>query len=100
MKRQKSQKGVFLIMKRKIYQQLIDWKEQRHGEVALLIEGARRIGKSRHNIRPIEVKSGKNYTLSSLNKALRKFSEPLTTPTVIHTSDLKSRTTSPTYQST
>ena len=44
---------------------------------------------SRHNIRPIEVKSGKNYTLSSLNKALRKFSEHLTTPTVIHTSDLK-----------
>ena len=44
---------------------------------------------SRHNIRPIEVKSGKNYTLSSLNKARRKFSEHLTTPTVIHTSDLK-----------
>lgn len=44
---------------------------------------------SRHNIRPIEVKSGKNYTLSSLNKAMRKFSEHLTTPTVIHTSDLK-----------
>ncbi len=43
----------------------------------------------RHNIRPIEVKSGKNYTLSSLNKAMRKFSEHLTTPTVIHTSDLK-----------
>ena len=44
---------------------------------------------SRHNIRPIEVKSGKNYTLSSLNKARRKYSEHLTTPTVIHTSDLK-----------
>ena len=33
-------------MKRKIYQQLIDWKHDRRGEVALLIEGARRIGKS------------------------------------------------------
>ena len=44
---------------------------------------------SRHNIRPIEVKSGKNYTLSSINKAMRKFSEHLTTPTIIHTSDLK-----------
>ena len=44
---------------------------------------------SRHNIRLIEVKSGKNYTLSSINKAMRKFSEHLTTPTVIHTSDLK-----------
>ena len=33
-------------MKRKIYQQLLDWKHNRRGEVALLIEGARRIGKS------------------------------------------------------
>lgn len=33
-------------MKRKIYQQLLDWKQNRKGEVALLIEGARRIGKS------------------------------------------------------
>lgn len=33
-------------MKRKIYQQLLDWKQNRRGEVSLLIEGARRIGKS------------------------------------------------------
>lgn len=33
-------------MKRKIYQQLLKWKQERQGEVALLIEGARRIGKS------------------------------------------------------
>lgn len=33
-------------MKRKIYQQLLDWKRNRRGEVAILIEGARRIGKS------------------------------------------------------
>ena len=33
-------------MKRKVYQQLLDWKHDRRGEVALLIEGARRIGKS------------------------------------------------------
>ena len=33
-------------MKRKIYHQLLDWKRNRKGEVALLIEGARRIGKS------------------------------------------------------
>jgi hypothetical protein len=33
-------------MKRKIYQNLLDWKQRRKGEVALLIEGARRIGKS------------------------------------------------------
>ena len=33
-------------MKRKIYQTLLQWKKERKGEVALLIEGARRIGKS------------------------------------------------------
>lgn len=33
-------------MRRKIYQKLIEWKKERKGDVALLIEGARRIGKS------------------------------------------------------
>ena len=33
-------------MKRKIYQQLLQWKEQEKGHVAILIEGARRVGKS------------------------------------------------------
>ncbi|MCB6973002.1 MULTISPECIES: ATP-binding protein [Butyricimonas] len=33
-------------MKRKIYQKILEWKKERRGEVALLIEGARRIGKS------------------------------------------------------
>lgn len=33
-------------MKRKIYQQLLEWKELENGRVALLIEGARRVGKS------------------------------------------------------
>ncbi|MCQ2266070.1 MAG: AAA family ATPase [Bacteroidales bacterium] len=33
-------------MKRKIYEQLKAWKEKRKGRTALLIEGARRIGKS------------------------------------------------------
>lgn len=35
-----------MLMRRKVYQKLLDWKQQRKGEVALLIEGARRIGKS------------------------------------------------------
>lgn len=34
------------IFKRKIYQKLLDWKEQDKGSTALLIEGARRVGKS------------------------------------------------------
>ena len=33
-------------IRRKIYQQLFMWKESSHGESALLIEGARRVGKS------------------------------------------------------
>ena len=33
-------------MKRKIYQQLLQWKQEEEGRVALLIEGARRVGKS------------------------------------------------------
>ncbi len=34
------------IFRRKIYQDLLKWKEQSNGETALLIKGARRIGKS------------------------------------------------------
>lgn len=33
-------------IKRKIYGKILDWKQKCHGEKALLIEGARRIGKS------------------------------------------------------
>jgi predicted AAA+ superfamily ATPase len=44
---------------------------------------------SRHNIRPIEVKSSKNYTLSSLTKCMKKFGEYMTTPTVLHAADYK-----------
>ena len=35
-----------MIFKRKIYDRLKEWKETAAGEKALLIEGARRIGKS------------------------------------------------------
>lgn len=44
---------------------------------------------SRHNICPIEVKSSSRYTLSSLRKFKSKFADELSTPYVIHTSDLK-----------
>jgi hypothetical protein len=44
---------------------------------------------SRHNIRPIEVKSGKNYTLSSLSKYTKRFAEYMTSPTVLHANDYK-----------
>ena len=44
---------------------------------------------NRHNISPIEVKSGKNYTLTSLRKFRNKYAEQTDTPYVLHTSDLK-----------
>ena len=108
-------------MKRKIYNQLLDWKNNRKGEVALLIENMvaqmltaaghklyfysnadkedaecrmeidflirKEPVTSRHNIIPLEVKSSTGYTISSLQKCVRKFGEFITMPTVIHTSD-------------
>lgn len=44
---------------------------------------------SRHNISPIEVKSGAGYTLSSLKKLNRKFGEQLSTSYVVHYQDFK-----------
>lgn len=44
---------------------------------------------SRHNISPIEVKSGKNYTLTSLKKFRDKYKEQLHTPYVLHKGDRK-----------
>ena len=35
-----------MIFKRKLYQTLLDWKTQRDGKTAILIEGPRRVGKS------------------------------------------------------
>lgn len=44
---------------------------------------------SRHNIHPIEVKSGKNYTFNSLNKFKSKFKDYLAEPYIIHEKDYK-----------
>ena len=44
---------------------------------------------TKHNITPIEVKSGKNYTLSSLSKFRKKYNEYLTNSIIIHQEDLK-----------
>ena len=69
MEAQKSQKGAkSFVMRRKIYQQLLDWKEKRNGEVALLIEGARRIGKS-YIVEAFGKKEYKSYLLIDFNKA-------------------------------
>lgn len=43
----------------------------------------------RHNIIPIEAKSGKNYTLVSMKKCINEYANYITSPTVIHVSDMK-----------
>ena len=44
---------------------------------------------ARHNIRGLEVKSTKRYTLSSLNKFKAKYAEYVDSCYVLHTSDFK-----------
>lgn len=44
---------------------------------------------NRHNISPIEVKSGKRYTFSSLKKCIAKYGQYLSTPYLLHDKDLK-----------
>ena len=55
-------------MKRKIYQQLLDWKANMAGRVALLIEGARRIGKS-YIVEEFAKNEYESYILIDFNKA-------------------------------
>ena len=44
---------------------------------------------SRHNVTAIEVKSGKNYTFTSLNKFKEKYGSMLSEEVVLHTEDVK-----------
>ena len=44
---------------------------------------------NRHNISPIEVKSGKNYTLTSIKKFMVKYEQQINIPYVLHGADLK-----------
>ena len=43
---------------------------------------------NRHNISPIEVKSSTRYTLGSMRKYIKKYSQYLSTPYVLHDGDL------------
>jgi len=56
-------------------------------EVDFLI--AKPVATSRHNISPIEVKSGTRYTLKSLTKCIAKYGKDLSTPYVLHDKDVK-----------
>ena len=44
---------------------------------------------SRHNNSPIEVKSGTNYTLTSIKKCIEKYKNYLSTPYILHSKDVE-----------
>ena len=56
-------------------------------EIDFLI--AKPVTTNRHNISPIEVKSGQRYTLNSLRKCIAKYGSRLSTPYVLHDKDVK-----------
>ncbi len=55
-------------MKRKIYNKLLEWKKQRNGATAILIEGARRVGKS-YIVEEFARNEYDSYLLIDFNKA-------------------------------
>ena len=115
------------VMKRRIYSEMIEWKSKWANRYALMIEGARRTGKSyimdtgllishafsenraaltdivkailftkskissAHNVYPIEVKSNKEYSTTSLDRFRTKFKHYVATPIVLHPKDLATK---------
>ena len=59
------------VFKRKIYDRMLQWKEQRQGKTALLIEGARRVGKSTI-ARLFAEQEYESYLLIDFNRASRQ----------------------------
>lgn len=55
-------------MKRKIYDKLLDWKLNNNGKTAILIDGARRVGKS-YIVEEFAKENYKSYILIDFNKA-------------------------------
>ena len=53
-------------MKRKIYNKLLEWKQESNGEYALLIDGARRVGKS-YIVRQFAEKEYRSYVILDFN---------------------------------
>ena len=61
-------------MKRKIYDELTKWKQESNGEVAILIDGARRIGKS-YIAEQFAKENYKTYILIDFNKVGKDIKE-------------------------
>ena len=62
------------IFKRKIYERMLEWKRTRNGKTALLIEGARRVGKSTI-VRQFAEEEYKSYILIDFNEASKQIVE-------------------------
>ena len=62
------------MFKRKIYDQLLKWKKETHGTKAILIEGARRIGKSTV-VEEFAKSNYKSYILIDFSKASASIKE-------------------------
>ena len=58
------------MFERKIYNKLLEWKNESAGKTALLIEGARRVGKSTV-AEEFAKKEYKSYILIDFSKAIR-----------------------------
>ena len=56
------------LFKRKIYAELLNWKQESDGKSALLVEGARRVGKSTI-VEAFAKNEYKSYLLIDFNKA-------------------------------
>ena len=61
-------------MKRKIYSKLAEWKQQEQGRVALLIDGARRVGKS-YIVKKFAQNEYKTHIIIDFNKASKDIFE-------------------------
>ena len=58
----------YLVFKRKIYQEFLQWKHESQGKTALLVEGARRVGKSTI-VKEFARREYETYILIDFNKA-------------------------------
>ena len=67
-------RGRVMEIQRKIYDKILDWKKQSKGKKALLIEGARRIGKTTV-VEEIGKREYKTYILIDFNKVSKKTRE-------------------------
>ena len=62
------------IFKRKLYDKLLTWKQESQGKTALLVEGARRVGKSTI-VEEFAKQEYASYILIDFNKAAKKIKD-------------------------